>query len=651
MGRAALGAGMSNIQVKLPDGSSRELPEGGDAFALAKGIGSRLAKAALGARINGEVKAINTPLCDGDEVAILTFDTPEGREIFRHSASHLMASAILRLRPGAKLTIGPSIEDGFYYDIDVEPALTEDDFEVIEKEMAAIVKENLPFEGGAWSKADALVYYKERHNEYKVELIEDLEDGAITNYKHGDFLDLCRGPHLPSTGKIKAYKLLSVAGAYWRGDERRPMLQRVYGTAFPSKKLLDEHLHLLAEAEKRDHRKLGKQLDLFSLHQEGPGFPFFHPNGMIVLNELMEFWREEHRKTDYGEVRTPIILDRALWEKSGHWDHYKENMYFTQIDERDFAVKPMNCPGGMLVYKTGMRSYRDLPLRLAEVGTVHRHEKSGVLHGLFRVRVFTQDDAHIFMMPDQIQEEVIGIIDLVNAMYSVFGLDCAIELSTRPEDSIGSDEMWEEATSGLQKALDAKGLPYTINEGDGAFYGPKIDFHVRDCLKRTWQCATIQLDFAMPEKFDLEYTGADGERHRPVVIHRVVYGSIERFMGVLIEHFGGAFPVWLAPVQVVVIPVAEAYVEYAQSVRDRLFDLGMRVEVDGSAETLKYKIRGAQTRKVPYMLVVGEREQEAGDVSVRYRSKGNLGGMPMEAFIERIQVEIASKALDEAADE
>ncbi|MFO7976675.1 MAG: threonine--tRNA ligase [Candidatus Hydrogenedentota bacterium] len=637
---------MSAIRVKLPDGSEQKLEEGQNALDLAKRIGPRLAKAAMGAEINGEVKSLTTPLADGDTVAILTFDTEGGKDVFRHSASHVMASSILKVRPDAKLAIGPPIEDGFYYDIDAEPPLTEEDFAAIEKEMEKTVKADQPFERGEWTKEEALAYYEKAGNPYKVELIRDLEDGQITYYKHDDFVDLCRGPHLPSTGKIKAFKLLNVAGAYWRGDERRPMLQRIYGTAFPSRKELDEHLKLLAEAEKRDHRKLGKQLDLFSFHPEGPGFPFFHPKGMIVMNELMEFWREEHRKRHYGEVRSPIILDRKLWEQSGHWDNYKENMYFTQIDERDFAVKPMNCPGGMLIYKSSLHSYRDLPLRLAEVGTVHRHEKSGVLHGLFRVRVFTQDDAHIFMTPDQIQDEVIDLIDFVDAVYSVFGLDYTVELSTRPEKSIGTKEMWDRATDALRNALDRKGIAYKINEGDGAFYGPKIDFHVRDCLKRSWQCATIQLDFAMPEKFDLEYVGPDGETHRPAMLHRVIYGAIERFLAVLIEHFGGAFPTWLAPVQCVVIPISDAQNDYACQVRDRLFDAGLRVQADLGDDTMKYKIRAAQTQQVPYMLVVGDRERESGGVSVRHRRQGDIGVMPLDAFSKRIQEEIAKKALD-----
>lgn len=637
---------MSTISVCLPDGSKRELAAGSTALDLAEGIGPRLAKAATGARINGEVKSLPTPLNDGDQVEILTFDSQDGRNVFRHSAAHLMASAIMRLRPETKLAIGPAIEDGFYYDIDTDPPISEEDFPVIEAEMAKIVKEDTPFARKDVSKGDALSRFKASDDVYKVELIEDLEDGTITYYEHGDFTDLCRGPHLPSTGRIKAFKLLSVAGAYWRGDERRPMLQRIYGTAFPSKKELDEYLTFRAEAEKRDHRKLGKQLDLFSFHSVGPGFPFFHPKGMIVLNALMEFWREEHRKRGYDEIRTPIILDRVLWEQSGHWDHYKENMYFTQIDERDFAVKPMNCPGGMLVYKSDLRSYRDLPMRMAEVGTVHRHEKSGVLHGLSRVRMFTQDDAHLFITPEQIQDEVIGIIDFVDHVYKAFGFDYHVELSTRPENSIGSHEMWETATAGLTNALDVKGMPYKVNEGDGAFYGPKIDFHIKDCLKRSWQCATIQLDFAMPEKFDLEYTGADGNRHRPVVIHRVIYGSIERFFGILIEHFAGAFPLWLAPVQAVVVPVASAFDTYAKWVRDRLFEAGLRAEVDDSTETMKYKIRGAQTRQVPYMLVVGEREQSSKTVAIRHRRKEDAGAASVDDLIARLKQEVASRALE-----
>jgi len=635
------------ITVKLPDGSTREVVPGSTALDLAASIGQRLAKAATGARINGEVKSLPTPLNDGDTVEILTFDTRAGQDVFRHSCAHVMATAIMRLRPNTKLAIGPAIEDGFYYDMESDTPITEEDFAAIEAEMAKVVQEDQAFQRIEVSRNDALKRFRELNDTYKVELIEDLPvDAPITYYQNGEFTDLCRGPHLPSTGRIKAFKLLSVAGAYWRGDEKRQMLTRIYGTAFPSKKELDEYIAFRAEAEKRDHRKLGRQLDLFSFQPYGPGFPFFHPNGMIVLNELMSFWRGEHVRRGYSEIRTPIILDRVLWEKSGHWDHYKENMYFTQIDEREFAVKPMNCPGSMLVFKTDLRSYRDLPMRLAEVGTVHRHEKSGVLHGLTRVRMFTQDDAHHFLTPDQIQDEVLGIIDFISYVYTSFGFEYGVELSTRPAKSVGSDENWEKATNALREALEAKGMPYKINAGDGAFYGPKIDFHIRDSLKRSWQCATIQLDFSMPELFDLEYIGQDGNRHRPVVIHRVIYGSIERFLGILIEHFAGAFPLWLAPVQAIVVPVADAFDAYATSVRDRLRKAGIRAEMDLSPDTMKYKIREAQTRQIPYMLVVGERERGSDSASVRHRRKGDLGAQTLDALITKLQDEIATRALD-----
>ncbi|HUW61040.1 MAG TPA: threonine--tRNA ligase [Candidatus Bathyarchaeia archaeon] len=634
------------INVQLPDGSKLELPDQSTALSLAEKIGPRLAKAAVAAKVNEQIVDLCTPLHDGDQVAILTFDSEEGREVFRHSASHLMASAIQKIRPDTKFAIGPAIEDGFYYDIEVEPPLSEEDLAAIEAEMGRIAKADVRFVRKQMSKQEAIDYFSARGQNYKVELLEGLEDGAITFYESGEFIDLCRGPHVPSTGAIKAFRLLSLAGAYWRGDSTRPMLQRVYGTAFPKKADLEEYIERLAEAEKRDHRKLGKQLDLFSFHEEAPGFPFFHPKGMVVLNAMTDFWREEHRRRGYGELRTPIILERGLWERSGHWDHYKENMYFTKIDDRDFAVKPMNCPGGMLVYKSRMHSYRDLPLRWAELGTVHRHEKSGVLHGLSRVRMFTQDDAHIFMTESQIQDEVIAIIDFVDYVYGIFGLEYSVELSTRPEKSIGTGEMWEVATSSLRNALEAKGLPFKVNEGDGAFYGPKIDFHVRDCLKRSWQCATIQLDFAMPEKFELEYIGQDGQAHRPVMVHRVIYGAIERFLGILIEHFAGAFPVWLAPVQAVVIPVADSFADYARDVHARLFDSGLRVEMDLSDETIKYKIRQAQTQQIPYMLVVGERERDAGTVAVRHRRQADLGAMPLGDFISRIRREINDKTRD-----
>ncbi|MFA6244808.1 MAG: threonine--tRNA ligase [Candidatus Hydrogenedentales bacterium] len=639
---------MSTISVVLPDGSKKSLEPGATALTLVEAIGPRLAKAATGARINGEVKSLPTPLNDGDTVEILTFDSQAGRDVMRHSAAHLMASAIMRLRPNTKFAIGPAIEDGFYYDIDTEPPITELDFPAIEAEMEKIVQEDARYERREVSKEEALDFFSKRGEAFKVELIDGLEDGAITFYSHGDFTDLCRGPHLPSTGRIKSFKLLSVAGAYWRGDEKRPMLQRIYGTAFPSKKELDEHIRLRAEAEKRDHRKLGKQLDLFSFHGVGPGFPFFHPKGMVVLNALMEFWRSEHRKRRYHEIRTPIILERILWEQSGHWDHYRENMYFTKIDDRDFAVKPMNCPGAMLIYKSSLRSYRDLPLRMAEVGTVHRHEKSGVLHGLSRVRMFTQDDAHIFVTPEQIKDEVVSIIDFVDHVYKAFGFEYHVELSTRPEDSIGTEEMWENATNALRSALEAKGMAFKINEGDGAFYGPKIDFHIKDSIKRSWQCATIQCDFSMPDKFDLDYTGPDGQPHRPVAIHRVIYGSIERFIGILIEHFAGAFPLWLAPVQAMVIPVASAYEDYAREVRDRLFDEGFRVEMDASDETIKYKIRAAQTQQIPYMLVIGEREQGARTVALRHRRRGDEGAVGLDELVTRLREEVTSRSFDSA---
>ncbi|MDZ4857394.1 MAG: threonine--tRNA ligase [Candidatus Hydrogenedentes bacterium] len=635
------------ITVTLPDGSARPLAPGSTAFDLAASIGQRLAKDATGARINGEVKGLPTPLNDGDTVEILTFDSRAGQDVLRHSAAHVMATAIMRLRPNTKLAIGPAIEDGFYYDMEVDSPITEEEFAKIEAEMAKIVQEDQPFHRIDVKREEALKRFRDVGDTYKVEIIEDLPaDAPITYYQNGEFVDLCRGPHLPSTGRIKAFKLLSVAGAYWRGDEKRQMLQRIYGTAFPVKKQLDEYLAFRAEAEKRDHRKLGRQLDLFSFQPYGPGFPFFHPNGMVVLNALMEFWRVEHVKRGYSEIRTPMILDKVLWEKSGHWDHYKENMYFTQIDEREFAVKPMNCPGSMLVFKTDLRSYRDLPMRLAEVGTVHRHEKSGVLHGLTRVRMFTQDDAHLFLTPDQIQDEVLAIIDFVDHVYTSFGFEYVVELSTRPEKAIGSDEVWEKATNALRNALDAKGLPYKINPGDGAFYGPKIDFQIRDSLKRSWQCATIQLDFSMPEKFDLEYIGPDGNPHRPVVIHRVIYGSIERFLGILIEHFAGAFPLWLAPVQAIVVPVADAFDNYARFVRDRLQELGLRAEADLRPDTMKYKIREAQTRQIPYMLVVGEREQNSKSVAIRHRRKGDLGAQTLDALVAKLKEEVVTRALD-----
>ena len=534
----------------------------------------------------------------------------------RHTASHIMAQAVKRLFGDVKLAIGPAIDTGFYYDLDLEHRLNEDDLSAIEKEMKKIVKENLPLVREIISREDALKLFADEP--YKIELIENLPDDAeISIYRQGEFVDLCAGPHVESTGKVKAFKLLSIAGAYWRGDEHNKMLQRIYGTAFPTKDELAAYLKMLEEAEKRDHRKLGRELDLFSLHDEGPGFPFFHPNGMLIRNNLLEYWHEVHKRYGYQEIKTPIILNRKLWETSGHWDHYKENMYFTQIDEADYAVKPMNCPGGMLVYKTQPHSYRDLPLRLAELGLVHRHEKSGVLHGLFRVRAFTQDDAHIFMTADQIEGEIQRTIDLFDEVYKTFGLSYKAELSTRPENSMGSDEIWEQATTALKNALDHRGLDYIINEGDGAFYGPKIDFHLVDAIGRTWQCGTIQLDMQMPEKFELEYTASDGSKQRPIMVHRVVYGSIERFIGILIEHYAGAFPLWLAPVQIRLLPVNDDHADYAYKLRDQLRAEGLRAEVDARSEKVGKKVRDSVTKKTPYTLVIGAKEVETGELAIR----------------------------------
>ncbi|MBQ2137496.1 MAG: threonine--tRNA ligase, partial [Selenomonas sp.] len=565
----------------------------------------------------------------------------------RHTASHILAQAVKRLykEDNVKLAIGPAIDNGFYYDIDMDRQLGESDLKDIEKEMKKIVKENLKLERKEVSRADALKMFEEKGESYKVELINDLpEDALITLYTQGEFTDLCAGPHVLSTGKVKALKLQSVAGAYWRGSEKNKMLQRIYGTAFEKQADLDEYLHMLEEAAKRDHRKLGKELDLFSLHEEGPGFPFFHPNGMVVRNELINYWREVHRRYGYQEIKTPMIMNRKLWETSGHWDHYKENMYFTKIDDEDYAVKPMNCPGGMLVYKSHRHSYRDLPLRMGELGLVHRHELSGALHGLFRVRNFTQDDAHLFITPAQIEEEIQHTIDLFDEVYSTFGLKYTAELSTRPEDSMGSDEIWENATNALRNALEHRGLKYVINEGDGAFYGPKIDFHLRDSIGRTWQCGTIQLDMLMPEKFDLTYVGEDGEKHRPVMLHRVVYGSIERFIGILIENYAGAFPTWLAPVQVRILPITDKHADYAYELKKKMFDLGLRVEVDDRNEKTGYKIRESQVKKTPYTLVVGDQEMADGTAAVRKRGVKDSETMKVDDFIKYVQEKIASKS-------
>ena len=640
------------MKITLKDGSVKEYDQPKSVIEIAQDISEGLARAATAGEIDGEVVDLRTPVDRDCQLSILTFADEKGKGAFRHTASHIMAQAIKRLYPETKLAIGPSIADGFYYDVDRDTPFTAEDLENIEKEMKKIVKENLPLVRSTKPRDEAIAYFKEKDEPYKVELIEDLpEDSEISFYTQGEFTDLCAGPHLMSTKYVKAFKLTSLAGAYWRGSEKNKMLQRVYGTAFSKKAELEEYLHMLEEAKKRDHRKLGKELGLFMLREEGPGFPFFLPNGMVLKNQLLDYWREIHRKAGYVEISTPIMLSRHLWETSGHWDHYKENMYTTVIDDEDFAIKPMNCPGGILVYESEPRSYRDLPLRMGELGIVHRHEKSGQMHGLMRVRCFTQDDAHIFMMPEQIRDEIKGVANLINSVYSLFGFKYHVELSTRPEDSMGSDEDWEMATDALRGALDDLGLPYIVNEGDGAFYGPKIDFHLEDSLGRTWQCGTIQLDFQLPLRFNLEYTGADGEKHRPIMIHRVVFGSIERFIGILIEHFAGAFPTWLAPVQVKVLPISEKHMDYGEKVLKKLQDAGIRAELDTRAEKIGYKIREAQMKKIPYMLVVGAKEEEEEKVAVRSRSLGDEGQKGLEEFISQIQEEIHTKAIQNAVKE
>ena len=635
------------LKITLKDGSVREVEAGVSVLDFVKQVSNSLAKKVLAAKIDGETKDLTTVLKKDCAVEFLTFEEADGRWALRHTASHILAQAVKRLYKddNVKLAIGPAIDNGFYYDIDMDRQLGEADLKDIEKEMKKIVKENLKLERKEVSRSEALKMFEEKGESYKVELINDLpEDALITLYTQGEFTDLCAGPHVVSTGKVKALKLQSVAGAYWRGSEKNKMLQRIYGTAFEKQADLDEYLHMLEEAAKRDHRKLGKELDLFSLHEEGPGFPFFHPNGMVIRNELINYWREVHRRYGYQEIKTPMIMNRKLWETSGHWDHYKENMYFTKIDDEDYAVKPMNCPGGMLVYKSHQHSYRDLPLRMGELGLVHRHELSGALHGLFRVRNFTQDDAHLFITPAQIEEEIQHTIDLFDEVYSTFGLKYTAELSTRPEDSMGSDEIWENATNALRNALEHRGLKYVINEGDGAFYGPKIDFHLRDSIGRTWQCGTIQLDMLMPEKFDLTYVGEDGEKHRPVMLHRVVYGSIERFIGILIENYAGAFPTWLAPVQVRILPITDKHADYAYELKKKMFDLGLRVEVDDRNEKTGYKIRESQVKKTPYMLVVGDQEMADGTAAVRKRGVKDSEVMKVDDFIKYVQEKIASKS-------
>ena len=632
------------IKVTLKDGKVMEVEKGTLVREIAEKISPALLKKALGAKLNGKRAELMTAINDDCSLEILTFDDEDGRWTLRHTASHVLAQAVKRLYPDVKLAIGPAIDTGFYYDFDSETTFTPEMLEKIEKEMAKIVRENIKLERFELPREEAIAYMEERKEPYKVELIRDLpQDAVISFYKQGDFVDLCAGPHVPSTGAVKAVKLLSIAGAYWRGNEKNKMLQRIYGTAFTKKSDLDDYLKMLEEAKKRDHRKLGKELDLFSIHDEGPGFPFFHPKGMIIRNILENYWREAHMKAGYDEIRTPIILNESLWHQSGHWDHYKENMYFTKIDGADYAVKPMNCPGSILVYKTNLHSYRELPLRYAELGLVHRHELSGALHGLMRVRCFTQDDAHIFMTKDQIKDEILGVIRLIDDFYKVFGFEYFVELSTRPENSMGSDEDWEHATNSLIEALNAAGISYKINEGDGAFYGPKIDFHLKDCIGRTWQCGTIQLDFQMPERFDLSYIGADGEKHRPVMVHRVVFGSVERFIGILIEQYAGAFPMWLAPVQVKVMNITDNQLEYCKKVTDYLKSQGIRVETDYRNEKIGYKIREAQLQKIPYMLILGDKEVQNNTIAVRSRKDGDLGAMALEDFYNKLNEEIVKK--------
>ena len=635
---------MADVKIILPDGSAKEYAAGTTLGEAVKQLSNSLAKKVLAANVNGELTDLREELVDGSEVAFLTFEEDGGKHTLRHTASHILAQAVKRLWPEAKLAIGPAIDKGFYYDIDMEHTLTPEDLGKIEKEMSRIVKENLPITKSVMPRQEAIEFFKAKNEDYKVELIQDLpEDAVISCYSQGDFIDLCAGPHVASTGKVKAFKLQSIAGAYWRGDEKNKMLQRIYGTAFEEKEELDAYLHLLEEAAKRDHRKLGKELGLFVIKEEGPGFPFFLPKGMALRNELENFWREVHHEFEYEEIRTPIILNKQLWETSGHWFHYRENMYTTIIDEEEYAIKPMNCPGGILVYQNEMHSYRDFPLRYAELGLVHRHELSGALHGLFRVRAFTQDDAHVFMLPSQMQSELMKVIELFDRIYSQFGLKYHVELSTKPDNAMGDDAIWEAATEALRNAIEAKGIPYVINPGDGAFYGPKLDYHIEDSLGRTWQCGTIQLDMNLPERFQIEYIGEDGQKHRPIMIHRACFGSMERFIGILTEHYAGAFPTWMAPVQVKILPISEKHVEYAKELAKQMHRDYVRVEVDDRSEKIGYKIRQAQMAKVPYMLVVGDKEVEEGTVNVRKHGGDELGSVPFEEFFNSIKIEIKER--------
>lgn len=635
-----------SIKVKLNDGSLREVEENSSVLDLANSISRNLGKNAIVGEVNNTLVDLSHKLKDNDEVNILTTDNEKAVEVLRHSISHIMAQAVKRLYKDAKLAIGPSIENGFYYDFDIENPLTVEDLEKIEQEMNNIINENLKFERMDVSREEALKLMEERNEPYKVELINDLPEGEkISLYKQGDYVDLCRGPHIPSTKYVKAFKLTSVAGAYWRGNEKNKMLQRVYGVAFKDKTSLETYLHNLEEAKKRDHRKLGKELKLFTFAEEGPGFPFFLPKGVILKNTLIDFWRKLHYEAGYVEVETPIMLNKKLWETSGHWYHYKENMYTSMIDGEEFALKPMNCPGGMLVYKSEAHSYRDFPMRVGELGRVHRHELSGALHGLMRVRAFTQDDAHIFMLPDQIKSEIKGVVELIDKIYSKFGFKYHVELSTRPEDSMGSDEEWNLAEDSLKGALEELNLDFIVNEGDGAFYGPKIDFHLEDSIGRTWQCGTIQLDFQLPQRFELEYVGSDGEKHRPIVIHRVIFGSIERFIGILIEHFAGKFPTWLAPVQVKVLPISDKFNDYSEQIKNELEKNGIRVEMDYRNEKIGYKIRESRNERVPYIVVVGEKEENEKKISLRSRKNGDEGSLELKELIDRINDEVISKEL------
>lgn len=632
------------IKVKLIDGCMKEIEEGSNGYSLAASISKKLAKEAIAAKINGKLVDLNHGLKNDDKVEIITADSEDGIEIIRHSTAHVMAQAVKRIYGNVKLAIGPTIKNGFYYDFDLDISLTQDDLKKIEDEMNKIINEDLKFKRDDVSREEALKIMSEKGEYYKVELINALDESEkISLYEQGDFTDLCRGPHIPSTKFIKAFKLTSVAGAYWRGSEKNKMLQRIYGVAFSSKKELEKYLNMIEEAKKRDHRKLGRELKLFEIMDEGPGFPFFLPKGVILKNILIDYWRKLHNEAGYVEIETPIMLNKELWIRSGHWDHYKENMYTSMIDNKEFALKPMNCPGGMLVYKSEGHSYRDLPLRVGELGRVHRHEISGALHGLMRVRAFTQDDAHIFMLPEQIKSEILGVVKLIDEVYDTLGFKYNVELSTRPEDSMGSDEEWNMAERSLKEALDEGGLDYKINEGDGAFYGPKIDFHIEDSLGRSWQCGTIQLDFQLPQRFELEYIGSDGGKHRPIVIHRVIFGSIERFIGILIEHFAGKFPVWLSPIQVKVLPISDSFMEYGHEVIDKLRKYGIRCEIDNRSEKIGYKIREARNERVPYMIIVGEKEKNHGNISLRSRDMGEEGSTSLEEFITRVLKEDQEK--------